>query len=238
MSSFSFGNEPELIFFHIPKAAGSSFRYLIWDNYDKKSVFWFGIDLPFNQQVNPKQLNGYKVIGGHFEIPLFRNVFPHSIRAAIVRNPVERAISLFHYYTVVAREAHPSGWLFWREQGINPSSMYLSLTECIPFRNKVSDDQCKQLGGNTFAAVQTELQKGNKVLGVHDYLNEFIQTISSILEWPHRELQRLNTGESGYYDEVIEDGRLYDEIMKINKEDLRLYEWLRSHRVFTHFEND
>ena len=101
-----------IVFFHIPKTAGSSFNMMLRENF-KEAYLGFSapngshaqglknfLALPLDQQ------NKFRCISGHMPIPFLKSVpWPFEL-ITFMRHPVDRVMSLYHFYMNV--DKHPS----------------------------------------------------------------------------------------------------------------------------------
>lgn len=99
-----------LIFVHIPKTAGTSFKSLLnqvypfserividSDNWHKDTFNAFNrVNLPGAQQIKPS--SKVKYIVGHFNADHFINLYPSATYITWVRDPIQRLCSSYNYY--------------------------------------------------------------------------------------------------------------------------------------------
>lgn len=106
--------EPNLypiIFMHIPKTAGTSFRTAARDFYKRRNILRdYGEDSELTSQeimqfiYNNKDVAklreaslSYKLITGHFPAAKYKNIFTDAPIVTFVRDPVERVVSHYHH---------------------------------------------------------------------------------------------------------------------------------------------
>jgi Sulfotransferase family len=88
--------DPQLVFYHIPKTAGCTTRFLLETQYDFKdvcpSMFYFEIE-----SKRPKDLEKYQLFSGHF---FFNSNLKYidAKRITFMRDPIERIISEQRFY--------------------------------------------------------------------------------------------------------------------------------------------
>ncbi len=100
----------QYIFVHIPKTAGTSFRFSLAD---KLSSLWdYGADSPNtsneikttvyndrpNELVEVAEKNKADFVSGHFPASKYKDIFPDAKLIAFVREPVARVISEYNHH--------------------------------------------------------------------------------------------------------------------------------------------
>lgn len=211
-----------IVFAHIEKSAGTSFRTLLWRNYGRESVFWYGIDLPFTKKLKASDLAGYRVIGGHFDLCLFDDVSYPTLQVAFIRDPVERAVSLFHYYTQGTTQENRSRWIEW---GIKAESIVQSIRQSRPFRRAIENMQCRRVcGKRSFQAAIEHARSRPFLLGRHERIGEHIEELASALNWRHKRMSRENVGREGYRDRILAEPGAIEAIEELNGQDRLLHE--------------
>lgn len=221
---------PVLVFSHIEKTAGTSFRTLLWQNYGKENTFWYGINIPFDKALRPELLGKYRVVGGHFNLSDFNAADYPMLQLAFVRDPVVRAASLFRYYTQGTTEDHRRQWLRW---GIRPDSLKASLDECPPFRKSVENFQCRRISGiGRFSSVLQHMESVPVLLAAHERLGEFVEEMASGLNWHHKEIGFENVAGDAYLDSVLSENGVRGAIESLNEEDRALHEWVLKQEVY------
>jgi len=213
---------PVLVFCHIEKSAGTSFRSLLWRNYGRENVFWYGIDLPFSDKLRPAELLGYRVIGGHFDLSVFDNAPFPMLQVAFVRDPVDRAASLFRYYTKGSKQENRQQWIEW---GIDPESLRRSIENCRPFRRAVNNMQCRRISGRRKSGdALAHVQSYPFLLSTHERIGESIEELASALNWRFKDLGQENVAGEPYRDELLSESGVREMLEELNAEDRILYE--------------
>lgn len=96
---------PPIIFLHLPKASGTTFRYIIDREYGAANVLnipVYGVPVEeFLDRLGPARLAEYNAVVGHVPFGIARYFGPAFRYVTIVRDPVERAIS--RYYHILRR---------------------------------------------------------------------------------------------------------------------------------------
>lgn len=98
-----------LIFVHVPKTAGSTFKSLISKEFNSKDILvidspsWISEELIVNRSnlpgsVTQKPNSNIKFMCGHFKATKALNMYPDATLITWLRNPVERVVSQYYYY--------------------------------------------------------------------------------------------------------------------------------------------
>jgi len=226
---------PKFIFLHIPKAAGTSFRTMIWDLINPEERFWYGMDSnPRVASYSEDTLEGRRFIGGHKGIK-FYPAGELNLYCSLMRDPVARVVSLFSYYTrpesgtdersFKRRSRQLERWL---ELGIDPDSIVRSLETCQPFRNEVENHQCAYLGikGRSFESALETLSSHNFVVGDSSQLGLFTRELSELFNWPELKDTRGNVTREGGHSGILDEGGAEDLIRELCREDQKLYDFI------------
>ena len=230
-------SSPELVFLHIPKAAGTSQRSAFQKHYGAENIFWVGRDCPPNIKRYPRAEVGQRlIVGGHKLLSFYPRDFD-PLYCAILRDPVQRAISLFGYYTrpslarsALGKRTRADVLENMRKKGIDPDSMLLSIRKCRSFRREISNFQCRYLsrGGSTLAAVRKSFRKLDHAIGTMHSHEQFHRELSDLLGWPEEPPVKVNRSRDNYSAPFLQDAELVALIRELNQEDQRLVEWVEN----------
>ncbi len=230
---------PELVFLHIPKTAGTSQLNAFSQYYGAGNVFWIGKDCAPDIWRYPRAQVGQRfVVGGHKRLSFYpRHLDP--LYCALLRDPVERAISLFVYHTrpdLAVVEPWSDGQA--RSQllekllarGIDPDSMLNSIRDCRPFRQQISNYQCRYLsrGRATFAAVRRSLEGRDVAIGTVASYDRFQRELWDLLDWTQEAPARVNRSQDNYAAPYLQDEELVARIVALNSEDRALLQWVET----------
>jgi hypothetical protein len=227
--------KPTLVYLHIPKSAGTSYRYYFTKAYGKENVFWHGLDgNPW--WFRPKKIASKSVIGGHKTLSFYPKKFD-ALYAAVVRDPVERVASYFNYCTTPGASPNPA-WRIerekylknWQKHGVCSSSLAKSIRNSKKFRKAISNTQCAYLSryGATLEGVHRTLKEEKMVIGAFDQLSGFDHYLQSELGLRLENQPRANVGHQGYTHEILSDTETIELVKALNQEDQALYDFIAS----------
>ncbi len=186
---------PLIVFFHIPKTAGTSFRYYIYDELGKEKVFWHGepdYDLIGNVEKDKgvSYFDRFDFIGGHFGFnnPVIKQIKRPKIFISVVREPHEQLISHFNYIS-----KRPKHALF------SEKSLEETLKEKSRFRKSSTSMQCRMLTGKTEASQAIQSIISNPFLiGNLKHMDIFIEKLRLLFRFEGEQLRKSNTGSKDY----------------------------------------
>ncbi len=104
------GQEQTVIFLHIPKAAGSTFRQIIGRQYDPATIFILNVPDEETEaelkKLSIDQRKQLKVLGGHMPFGLHKLLPNPSTYITMLRSPADRIISYYYYVLRSPDNAH------------------------------------------------------------------------------------------------------------------------------------
>lgn len=227
--------KPKLVYLHIPKCAGGSHRRYLTKALGEDSVFWYGFNSD-KTEFDAQETEAYPAIGGHRDIQFY----PHDYNAlytAVLRDPVERAVSLFNYCINPPpskidswREQQEREIESWRNKGVDSTSMRKSIEQCRELRRDISNAQCGYLSRHdaTLSGVQETLKKENMVIGLMEKLDVFYTFFHRHLEFQVNNPVRANAGLAGYETEILREPGLKELIQEVNREDYALFDFVQN----------
>lgn len=225
---------PQLIYLHIPKTAGRSVQDLLSTSYGPEAVLHWGALGEYRDNYDPIRLAGirdYPVVLGHEP----RRSYPADIGAlfaALLRDPVARALSLFGYYvrpdwSVVEDKGGASKRerqrRIWCERGMRPESILRSIEDCPAFRASISNTQCRFLSycEPSFDGALQTMRREAFIVGCLNVRQRFLSAMGDLLGWPS-EMPKSNHSKPGAYQDLLADSGVREAIEALNQEDLKL----------------
>lgn len=210
---------------HIPKTAGTAMRETLRSSLGRDNVYWIGDSRPVAHWENAigTEFQSYSVVGGHYEAMAFEKIGRPKVFMAVVRDPVERAISLFDYITNGPDFEHP----------LRAELLGLSVKEAIKksprFRDEITNRQCALIGGSpTFSAARQSICEREWLIGSYEVVDEVLAHVWTKFGWSSMPLVAANVNERpGYIDEYNSDETL-DTLRELNRHDILLYNLFRT----------
>lgn len=142
----------KIVFTHIEKTAGTSFRVYLYSMFRQEQLFWF------QEPAQPFPDKDYFLYGGHRTVAAFDAAVPDSILLSILRDPVDRVVSLHRYISKqIADRARPGRLDDYVAIGFDPGSMSRSLANCEDFRRRSHNVQALALCGGEGRADDADL---------------------------------------------------------------------------------
>ena len=208
--------EKTLVFFHIPKTAGTTISSIIRPLYSKEECYICSSDNRTHLQGNidfanldDEQKRKYKYISGHLELFLLHNIPQDYIAITFLRNPVERIISL--YYFILKTETHHL------HTRLNESNISLKEFVLGGFWEEVDNGMTRRLSGigslvpygkcnNDMLILAKNNLLGFDFIGIQERFDEFLFLMSKILELKNILYTSKNVGhKSKKYHDIDKD---------------------------------
>jgi hypothetical protein len=222
-----------ILFMHIPKTAGTAFREPMMENYKHSQVAYLYPHPPgflvSNLGLLPlEQRARFRMIMGHFQYGIHEFLPQEYAYVTIVRDPVERVISHYHYL----RHTQP--------ETISDGTVILSLTETLERGKTVNLDNLMvrcfsgvdasgvppgHIDQHIYDLAIDHLRTGFKFVGYQDRVDEAYAALQKHFNWkPRTSLEIVNKGER-------QDGNIDDAtraaIERFDRWDCRLYSQIR-----------
>lgn len=216
----------KIFFLHIPKCAGSSIQSLITKSlFVGQKVIWVATQKEAEnfKKLTVDELLTYTVVGGHVNYSYCRSIIPTEewsafYRFTILRDPVKRVISLYHY--ILRSPEHPS---------------YHALKE-ISFEESVlrgyydGNIQCMFIAGKAdwqeaFDILRNEFD----VFGTTEQLRMIVEQVFKHFDVPlPLELPRVNVTKYSPDFNYDLDKKVMNRLRELDEQDQILYEKVRA----------
>ena len=222
-ASEAFNSNPKTIYLHIPKTAGKSFSRLALSNYGPHCC------LSTSGKLEWSQWQRAKMVGGHFQYSAFNPMTSKRLFLAVVRNPVDRAISRFNFYK--NRRGAQKKKI---EQGFDHFDMKATIRNSRFRKEFVDNYQCRYLSsGKNFKAVERAFRHDAFIVGHFENIESWIELVGQRLGWTQSKLPEVNVAaEQDYSVEYRQDEELISMLTKRNTEDSRLFEFIKRAGVY------
>ena len=216
--------EPVDFFIHVPKTAGTTMLRIIEDRYPPGSVESLYLAPPDEAKARIAKIGPQtRIVAGHVDYSYSRN-FPGPFRAfAMLREPVDRAISLFYF---VKREAsHPShqavleGAITIEEMSREQGGMQARFIAGYSPTEPVDDD-------TLLAQAKQHLVEKLAVFGLTERFDETLLLLTKALGWTLRGYARKNVAKERPSKDAT-DPVLLAAIRDASAVDVALYEFAR-----------
>lgn len=217
----------KIVFIHIPKSAGTSFRHLLCRVFgdDKVSPAFIASRMTPEER---DRLDRFDVIAGHISIDDVDRFFPDADAITIVRDPISRCLSWYHF----ARMQGAMDFADVSAAQNNSLSDFFSLDKDIVYRN-IFNRQVRQLGGHVLdgdACMEKYYDRALRTIdrcvwvGRFEYLRSDINRLAKIfLSTDLVNIPHLNpTKEYAGAGEI--DSTIKEKIAAYNRYDIKLYE--------------
>lgn len=218
-----------VVFIHIPKTGGMTLYSMIRDIYKPSELHKINPameSIEKYKQLSPSRKDKLKVIYGHMDYQVRELLPPNSRYVTLMRNPVERVISHYHYVRRTANDP------------LRELAMRSSLDDWVARCNLLEMDngQTRRLLGSTesvkFGECTAEMleqarhnvQQNFALVGITERFDETYGLMSKLFDWPIRNYAPRNVAQKklGIKEIPVRTIRL---IEKFNALDMELYEY-------------
>lgn len=216
-----------LIYLHIPKTAGTSFRGWMKSALHGKTIYWHG-ESGLIQKEAIESLKSVDVIGGHFPgnikiISQLENLLgiENICYLSIVREPLEQVFSHFRFVS-----ERPSNSLY------TPLSINEALQGDTRFYDVQKNLQCSYFSpSRTYSEALSWMKQRNCIVGDFKHLNAFCREIEMSYSLPHFELTHINRSRIKTSQKDKPD-IIYKYVEQFCEEDKELYNFISSQKIF------
>lgn len=221
----NFVNLQQIIFLHVPKSFGTSFRELLALTYLSDFAH---VDNGLNF-ITSSPLLTVKVYAGHIGYET-NNKAKKCLYLSVLREPVSRAISNYEHIRTCAdfyiddTKVERNYPYYFNDRSLldtvknNPTLGFLGNLQC-----------CMLSGQPTFEAVLDVWDKENFIVGCFEYPQEFVNTCAMLLKWRCSNLPCRNVAtDSTYQERIASEPGLVEFLTEHNQEDIKLYEYVKS----------
>lgn len=205
-----------LIYIHIEKAAGTSIRQFLNNQFGEKNIYWHGVN------VDEIDLNKFCIIGGHKNFSAYKDLPAiDTYFTSVIRQPRDRIISLYNYYN----EKKITSML--NSEGFDSTSIENTLINCTEFQENIENAQCYYLScTKNFEVTLAHLQNRKFFVGNSENISFYENYLNKILLTPSGKIPVYNAGVKGYENKIQLSERSEAIISSLTEEDLKLYTFI------------
>jgi hypothetical protein len=223
MASDIFSSKPKVIYLHIPKTAGKAFEQVARKNYVNNC------SLSTNGKFSPDAWKESTLIGGHFFYSWYERMSGKRLFLSVIRDPVDRAISRFNYYRNNRSRAE------FRESRNYDHDDFMKTIRNSPYDAEFVDNyQCRYLSGRMkFSAVEKAFKSNAFIVGRYEEMDKWLELLAERLGWLDITLPKINVAADPFYmNQYKEDKELIKLLRERNREDYRLFDFIKQHGVY------
>jgi hypothetical protein len=199
----------EIMSYHIPKTAGTTFLRALKQVYGIDKVAHFlKKSLAVSEGVDPQTI---KVIHGHFH--LTRDLFHATVKEIIwLRDPILRLISLYFFWKSLPRTEDESLHNYVQEKNLD----IVEFAKIPRLRNEMS----QYVGGRNLTDFY--------FVGIQAFFKDDLTELGELLNWPEIPITYENTNKYKGYNSLVKsilyDSKIMNELIHLNREDWELYQ--------------
>ena len=213
-----------IIFIHIPKAAGTSFKSILFRNFAPDQIYHVqGEEGEDEFKALPDaEKQRFRLICGHHYFGLHEHIPQPATYIAFLRDPIARTVS---HYNFVRRVKH---------HRLHERAMQVTLEDYLvqEIAGKTLDNgQTRRLAGvrgeidcteEIFELAKANMKQHFSVIGVSEHFDETILTAKRILHWNN--IHYLHLNRTSLSSPVVAD-RVFDLIKERNQFDIQLHQY-------------
>lgn len=219
---------------HLSKTGGGTIRYIMRKQYEGKRIYQINgrKDIETYDNMLPGERSGYDIVAGHFGIDFFHRLHKEFLLFTILRHPIERIISHYHYVSRMPAHEHNAT--------IKLHQMPLMEYALNHHDKDIDNGYVRQLSGLDFEIGQCSdmhlrAAKANfsKYIFTYGFTERFEESLEQFVlkfNWDRTLIddRRINEAPEGSKAQVSRSDR--DRIADKNKFDVALYNWA-AHRL-------
>ncbi|MEG4445336.1 DUF4214 domain-containing protein [Microcoleus sp. AT9_B5] len=199
----------EIMSYHIPKTAGTTFFIALTQVYGLDKIAGFlDESLAVSAGVDPQTI---KVIHGH--VPSRKYFRPAQVKEIIwLRDPILRLISLYFFWKSLPRTEDDSLHNYVQEKNLD----LVEFAKIPQLRNEMS----QYVGGRNLTDFY--------FVGIQGFFKDDLTNLAEMLNWPEISITYENTNKHKGYNSLVKsilyDSHIMNELIHLNREDLELYQ--------------
>lgn len=227
-ASFIFCSDNDiLIFYHIPKTAGTTINFLLKKQFSKEEIcpdrYYFQVEQRTNEN-----LNKFKFFSGHFFFNSNLKELTNAKRIVFMRDPIERVLSEQRFLEYHEQMGEGVGNFLYKEhylpKGQQPIDS-LSNHQCL-FLSSYDRDDPFVTAEMHLESAKVNLRDCFFFIGITENMNESMHDLYRLMGWePPAHIPRYNTTDSIHLDV---DRAVIEQIRSRNLQDIELYEYAKS----------
>ena len=229
VASDSFNSKAKVVYLHIPKTAGKAFEKLAEKNYANNC------SLSTSGKFSWDAWKECTLVGGHFFYSRYDGMSGRRLFLSVIRDPVDRAISRFNFY-----KNDSAGVKFRKLRGFVHDDLLKTIRRSTYREEFINNYQCRYLSGKRkFSAVQKAFKNDTFIVGHYEEMDKWLALVGERLGWSDLSLPKVNVAADPLYmNQYKEDKVLIDLLRKRNREDYRLFDFVKQHGVYESFGSD
>ena len=227
---------PMILFFHIPKTAGTSVREQIIFHLNIKAEKRLDVRGVGNIAYMPNQvLNSFDIISGHIGIQLLNRIERPTVKLIFLRNPVARTRSQYQYLkTLAAKDVLFNGYstilrgrtlkeLLKDKSQPSINSLFRNTQTWTLVKDYQHGYRNLEMAHSDVLEIAKENLERMDCFGIVEYMDESFELLNAKFGWSLKNNVFVNASE--YDKELPEDKETDLMIIEHNKLDADLYEW-------------
>lgn len=247
------GSDKVFYYFHIPKAAGTTFCFSVLPRIFQPDEICPAHDYPELLPIHPAELTKYRLFRGHFYY-FFERLLPvKPVYLILLRDPIERTLSLFDHICRDTNHYQHKAMLSLkgglreavRSPRLLPPNFQVTALACDldPIRTMDHARVAHPHGLDEYSVIYTEMLKRAptredlavacrrleemEFVGIVEHFDQSVQLLCNTFRWTLPSYESMNMGPARTLREQIAPDIL-DELVKSHELDFELYEFAKS----------